>query len=293
MPLFKIEWQKCANLPEAVSSPQIVTFSEKIFVGGGQSESTSKRSLYVSNDLQEWELFYDLPVTGFGLGKLLTRLLIMSGKAVSTGGIVNTYSTLRVYDREFLTDPCSIQRAYCSTTTIPSQCIVVVGGMNSRNEIMDTCVYLKFNKSIGDWKTLPPLPKPLYAATCLYGNGIVYVAGGYSCAEPRKANKDVFCLDWSTKQWSKLCTAPYTYSCYTLFAGTLVAINGCNDRGEETKDILMFSRLTKSFLKIGEFPEPTLASSGCCLATGEMMIVGGTRKDKQKLSCVYRGWIQL
>ena len=263
-------------------------------MGGGHSDSEAARcSLYMSKNLKEWELFQSLPVTCFGLSKLITKLLIISGRHVDSGSIADTASTVRVFDYQFSTDPCDIKRVFCSATTIPSESVVVVGGINSKGEVVDSCDYLKFDKSIGDWEFLPPLPKPLYNANCFYVNNTVYVTGGYSSAEPLAVNKDVFCLDWDTKQWSKLCTAPYSYSCYALLAGTLLAINGCNNRGEEMRDVLMFSKSSKSFVKVAEFPEATLGSSSCCLATGEIVVVGGNRKDKTKLSCVYRGSIQL
>ena len=272
---------------------------DAVYVGSGQSdEQVIKRSLYATSDFVSWQTFDLLPAIAYGFCKGITKLMIVSGIACDTGTVTNSLIKFDPIENksEYLTyingnfsRPITVQegRVRCSACMVYSQEILVIGGISSKGDVVNSCNSLLLKT--GEWKPLPPLPKPLYSATCLFVNNRLLVAGGFSSSKPFLPNQDVFSLDWKTKEWSKLCTAPYKYSCYVLLAGMLTAINGCNSKGDRVQTVLVFSEASKTWVKIGDFPEDLISCGGSCLPTGELAVVGGFKSNKTRSSSVYRG----
>ena len=274
--------------------PLILPIGGMVITGGGYSEKSlaATRNLYCSKDLEKWEILHSLPVVLFGLSKMENNLVIALGKNVDTGEVLKSASTLEVYKLQHVTNvfATSFVRTHCGTVAVPPQGIAIIGGISPKKGVLDSCEYVGFDGKWSKLEALPPLPIPLYQPTCLFMNNTLYVAGGYSSFKPAKANNEVFCLNWSTKQWSKLCSVPFSYSCYVLMAGMLLAIGGFAE-GKMTKSILMYSVSSKRWVKIGEFPEPLAGASACCVSTGELVVLGGSSLATKENLTVHKGWI--
>ena len=300
-------WEKKADLPVGISSPQIVKINNFVFVGGGLRNrfETSVTFQYHIID-NRWTTLCQCPVRCQGLASLNDEL-------ISVGGICSQVATNTVYtfkDNQWkeVLPPMPTPR-YNLSTMSHNDLIVVAGGSTGKardGELLKTQaveIYIRDRQ----WYITKPMPIPLaLASTCVIGN-TCYMLGG--TGEPEHSlttlQASLSSLIEEAIPATRLSVAhdrkvEWTTTAYPLYLSSIVKLEGkLIAMGGSYDAVLRYgSRFISSYdfaadmwveCQGAQLPVPLYRPGVVKLAGNKVMIIGGQPEMQQFSKKIYIG----
>ena len=177
--LLRVTWKSCANLPVAISSPQVVRIGDEVFVSGGMRNRGSVHNvLRYSVGRDVWSVLPDCPTRQHALASLAGELVAVGGRLEHTA--LKTVLTFRDDTWQELLPPMPTARYSLSTISYEGRIVVAIGGVTSvtvneeytRSDEVE--MYVKDNQ----WYSTKRLPFPTSVCSTAVVGETCYVLGG-------------------------------------------------------------------------------------------------------------------
>lgn len=307
-------WRRCADLPVAISAPQVVRIGDCVYVGGGYRKPGAIKAVFCYNLLRDtWTALPHCPTYQHGLAKLSDELVAIGGILTGPlGEITNKVMTFRDGTWKEVLPLMPTQRCLLSTTSYDNRLIIAAGGIQSikSNGKPSRTNTVELFIAERQWYTTKSLPFPTYTfSTSIIGNRC-YILGGvgapdescttlYATLSSLLENAEPAESGYSTLQcmatWRRLKGRhPLPSSSLVELDGKLVALGG--ERWSQlsihgTKFISTYNVPTNTWVecKGAELPVPLYRPGVVKLDNDEVVVVGGETKMQQFVSQVFIG----
>ena len=307
----RLHWRKVANLPVGMSRPQVVVVGEKVYVGGGSTDTNDDLCLVFKYNPAsgKWTTLRPCPVRRFGLGQL-------SGELLTVGGAARHGVTKRVYHyktksqqwKEFL-QPMSTAR-FGLTVISAQSALTACGGATHASDVACTTVEVYTTES-SQWHTTDPLPVPCWMMSSVVINNTAYLLGGLT--NDLKATKTVPYApvasliqratsrpqqsasaarpDSISSAWKTLRDTPLKRSAAASLGGMLLAVGGNDDQRDTLPAVHVYSPATSTWIRVqsGDLPEPRYECAAVELAGNRLLVVGGQDEEMKRMNTVFLG----
>ena len=290
----RFQWERCPDLPVGVYNAQAVLLERKVYFGGGmQRKETSPPYMYTYDvDDNLWQL---LPSP-----TKRAALAVYHGKVVLAGGItMDGTFTNKVWvlqdDNTWNESLPPIPTARCGASGLADEnFLLVAAGVAAPHSHMSDVVEIYDGIQ---WNATSPLPIKCWNLRSTYLNGYCFLIGGEGQGKSVLYTSIQSLINNATKEqsgWKKLPDVPYSASCTTTFAGTLLAVGGrkiVDGYKEKTSDIFMYFPLTQHWLPMTTMPVCMDCTCAVSLSPHELMVIGGHGSDggTEYLAQVYKG----
>ena len=300
-------WERKADLPVGISSPQIVKINNFVFVGGGlrgRFETSAIFQYHINNN--RWTTLPQCPVHKQGLASLNDELISVGGRCSQVA--TNIVYTFKDNQWKEVLPPMPTPRYNLSIVSY-NDVIVAAGGSTGtardggslRTQAVE--VYIRDRQ----WYITKPIPIPFVLASICVIDGTCYMLGGtgepehsltllqvslsslieeaipatrLSVAQERK-------VEWTTTAY------PLYLSSIVKLEGKLIAMGGSYDallrRG--TKFISSYDFAADMWVECqrAQLPVPLYRPGVVKLAGNKVMIIGGQPEMKQYSKEIYIG----
>ena len=169
--------------------------------------------------------------------------------------------------------------------------LIVSGGKDSKlryvnvTEVYNGC----------EWTSTEPLPKCSSHMKSTCHDNTYYLIGGLNQGNSvfYAPLQSLLPLDPQSPTpeavWKTLPDIAYYFSSIASFGGVLVVVGGKDiSSWTRSSSLCVYSPLTRSWLRIGEMPITVDSTCTITLPTGDMLVIGGTTKDKKCSRAVYK-----
>ena len=289
----KFQWERCPDLPVGVYNAQAVLLERKVYFGGGmQREETLPPYMYTYDvDDNLWQL---LPSPA-----KRAALAVYRGKVVLAGGMIDddtiTNKVWVLQDDNTWNEslPPMPTARYGASGLADENFLLVVAGVADHRTLNVVEIYDGIQ-----WNATSPLPLKCWNLWSTYLNGYCFLIGGEGQDKSVLYSSIQSLINDATKEqleWKKLPDVPYSASCTTTFAGTLLAVGGrkMDRRGykEKTSDIFMYFPLTQQWAPMTKMPVCMDCTCAVSLSPHELMVIGGHGNtcNTEYLLRVYKG----
>ena len=231
-------------MPVKMDKPQAVVMGEKIYVGGGTTESAGDRSQVFQYDLShdQWSRLPPHQVRFFPMAQFMGHLITVGGKIPCGGdatGKVYRFKEESQKWEEFL-KPMPTARVWPSVATTQSA-IVASGGGTIRDGKPVSCDTVEvYSSETSQWHTADPLPIPCGATSSVTIADTWYQLGGAGgddkdlttvpCAPlttlVQKATSPTHQSASPMSVWKTLPDTPLKWSTAASMSGSLIAACG-------------------------------------------------------------------
>ena len=269
--------------------PQVVVVGEKMYVGGGSTDSEDDCYLVFQYNpaSDEWTTLPPCPVIAFGLGQLSGELLTVGGAAP------NDTITKKVYRykpesqqwEEFLRP---MPTARFGPTVISAQsALTACGGSTDISDVLCTTMEV-YTTETSQWHATDPLPVPCVVMSSAIINNTAYFLGGVTTDyEPTKTvlyapvasliqratshpqqSASAARPDSTSSAWKRLRDTPLMGSAAVSLGGMLLAVGGYDDRRDTLPAVYVYSPATSTWIRVqsGDLPEPRYGCTAVELA---------------------------
>ena len=308
--MLRLRETECSDLPVAMAGSQCVLLQGAIYVGGGvtSEESTRYSVMQYTPSRDEWSLLPKCPVKFFGLIQYNGRLHTVGGMSDNKLVSRDLYSFHPEQQKWTKPDiPSMLTKRYLVTAVSYGGYIAVFGGLEEgSNDSLATVEVFGGDQ----WLSAPPLPHPCFNMKAAVVGSKCYLLGGFialkepslcllsihlqhlfSTARPRSATV-VSVLDRPT--WQDTLECPHRQSAVVGLAGAVLTIGGHGGTPEaSTCEINAFSKTTRTWVPVGCLSTSLYSSSAVMLPGGEILVIGGQDKDKNKLRSVWTLSLQM
>ena len=284
-PLSSLEWEECNHMPAGIANAQAVLLDDKVYVGGGDSDSNNisdDYKLYVYTHTKDIWTTMVTPVCGYALATYQSTLLLAGGEEKPG------FATKKVWD---LKKSCSwqttlpelkIERSNAVAVGIKEH-LIVAGGLN--NDMEGVSEVEVFN---GDhWASAPCLPRACYYVRSALLDRNWYLMGVVGLdAEVYYASVDLLIKkaglgDSSTTTWNHLARVPQMYSSPAILGGNLLAVGGLTAGFDVehssllAKEVYAYSPYTKSWVHVDSTLTELCACAVVTLPGNQLISMGG------------------
>lgn len=303
-----MKWRRCADLPEAMSAPQVVHIGNYVYVGGGyRNPGASKAVFRYDINRDSWTSLPGCPTLQHGLAKLNGKLVAVGG-TVAVGGPLtgfgkktNTVLTFQDNIWQALLPPMPTPRCLPSTSSYDNRLILVAGGIVNadrdgkcaRTDAVE--IYIKDRQ----WYRTLHLPFLGYSFSTSIVGDRCYMLGGVASPEDSRTtvyatrtalleNADIAETTYMTlrtlTKWDSLKGKhPLPSSSLVEVDGKLLAFGGEKWTSQTVRGSLYISSYdfaTDMWVecKGAQLPVPLYRPGVVKLAEGEVMVIGGERK---------------
>lgn len=297
-----MKWRRCADLPVAMSAPQVVQIGNCVYVGGGYRNPGANKAVFCYDMISDaWSTLRTCPTLQHGLAKLNGRLVAVGGTLTASGKKTNTVLTFEDGIWQALLLPMPTSRCLLSTSSYDNRVIIAAGGIvdakeNGKCERTDVVeIFIKDRQ----WYRTVHLPFPGYSFSTSIVGDQCYMLGGVgspneSCTTVHttfsallenadKAESDYMTLRTLSK-WNCLKGKhPLPSSSLVEVDGKLLALGGENWTSHTIRGSLFISCydfFTNTWVecKGAQLPVPLYRPGVLKLADEEVMVIGGERK---------------
>ena len=307
----RLHWRKAANLPVEMDRPQVVVVGERVYMGGGATDSHDDFFLVFQYNpvSDEWTSLPPCPVCGFSLGQL-------SGELLTVGGLARDGVTNKVYHykpesqqwEEFL-QPMPTAR-YFPTVISAQSALTACGGHTHTSGVPCTTVEV-YSRETSQWHATDPLSVPCWMMSSATINNTTYLLGGLTtdnkptktvlyapvasliqrATSHPKQSASVARPDSTSSAWKTLQDTPLEKSAAASLGGMLLAVRGKDDWGKALPAVHVYYPATSTWIRVqsGDLPEPQYFSTTVELAGNRLLVVGGKDQDGKKMNTVLLG----
>ena len=275
----KFKWERCPDLPVRVYNAQAVVLERKVYFGGGvQHKETIPPYMYTYDiDDNLWQL---LPSP-----TKRAALAVYRGKVVLAGGMLsNNTVTNKVWvlqdDNTWSESLPPMPTARCDASGLAHENVLLVaaGITAMKTDVVEIYDGIQ-------WNATSPLPIKCRNLWSTYLNGYCFLLGGEGQGTSVLYTSIQSLINDATKKelgWKKLTDVPYSASCTTTFAGTLLAVGGreiVDGCKEKTSSVHMYFPLTQQWVPMATMPEYMDCTCAVPLSPHELMVIGGHGLD--------------
>ena len=289
-PQAKLQWKRCADMPIKVTRMQVVAIGEKVYTGGGLTETIENDTAVLMYDLtkDEWSRLPNHCVRLFALCQFQGNLITVGGEPRTNR--VYRYNEETQEWEEILT-PMPTAR-YCLSVLTTATVIIACGGKKgTANERVEV-----YSSETSQWYTADPLPRPCCLMTSVTIGSNVFLLGGIGVNN--EAIRSTFHADiamlieravspiqhpTTTSVWKTLPDTPLRWSAAATLSGSLLAVGGTDDNGTVQPAVYVFTPFTNKWVRIqsGDLPAARYVATAVQLPNNRVMVVGGEDKDNK------------
>ena len=294
--------------------PQVVVMGEKVYEGGGYTESMSvedcNQVFQYDQSRNEWSRLPPHQVILFGMVQFIGHLITVGGDtpdSVITGKVYRFKEQSQKWE-EFL-KPLPTARLCASVATTQSA-IVVSGGLTDvRDDDDEYCSTVEvYNSETSQWHTADPLPVPCGGMTSVTIADTWYQLGGIGTdnkaiptvqyasltALIQKAISPTHQSASPTSVWKTIPDTPLKNSAAASLSGNLLAVGGY-DESSASEAVYIFFPLTNSWVRVttGDLPDPCYACTAVQLSSNQLLVVGGRGDQRKHTKTVFLGSITM
>ena len=275
---------------------QAVVLKNKIYVGGGITKSrATDATIYIYAPTADTWSALPSPARQSALTTYHSQLVLVGGVVVSSGEATNQLWVLQEDEQTWRQPLPAMPTARYGVSAISHlNHIIAPGGRDSSFRDMNVVEVYDGHQ----WMKTDPLPRYCSFMRATIHNETCYLMGGdfqYNsvfCASLHsliaKITQQSPTSHISGSVWETLPDVPYVYSATTILGGALVAVGGWDSSLIPSSSLLMYSRLTHSWLHVSDMPVTVRAICTTTLPTGEMMVIGGRTKGTSFFHNVYK-----
>ena len=281
-------------MPWAMDRLQSVTVRQKVFVGGGATDSViggdDERTVYeYDEDSNQWVSLPPYNYVGFAMAILTNKLALVGGFNTST--VTNQVSvcegegTSRGWTHPY--PPMTVPRFSPAVATYGDR-LVVAGGYDGG----DLATVEVLNTTSQQWLSASPLPVGCSEMTSAIVNQELFLLGGTLTMEalvvslPDITRSSVHSATTNrSAQWRTLPAPPLEQSAAISLCGAVLAIGGLHGN-KSNKAIHVYQPATSNWRKVGDLPCPRSSCSCTLLPSGGILIAGGNDSNGKRTSRV-------
>ena len=296
-------------------SAQAVVVGENVYVGGGDADNHDDDYLvfHYNPARDTWTTLPSCSARLFGLGQLSGELLTVGGATAdrTISNKVYRYKAEGQTWEEFL-QPMPTPRADLSVISTQTALIACGGVTDFRGGKPVLCTTVEvFAMETSQWHVTDPLPIPCMTMSSTIISNTGYLLGGVTtdmkstktvlyapiasliqkAISQRKKASSVARQNSTSSAWMTFRDTPLVKSVATNSGGLLLAIGGRDDQYETLPAVHIYSPATSSWIRIesGDLPEPQCWSAVAALPANRLLVVGGSRRRRQKMNTVFLG----
>ena len=306
-----IKWKEGAPAPVATVAHTAVLFNGSVYVGGGvcdyggddddddDEEAGDNDDLCRINiyhlETNNWGDAIDTPHAAFAMTVLVNKLIIVGGAIKGSSEATNKLLTLQDEEWEDYSQ-MPTARGFASATNHQSM-MIVIGGMNSENQILTTTELL--DSTTGQWFKCNDLPQPLICSQLVIVNDMLYTLGGRTTDDYFSKAVYAATLGALTNyqlEWQQLKDTPWHGSAAVSLSNKyLLAVGGraeldsvCILRRKKAGSVIT----SKSWESIGTLPKVHGGTSAVSLGN-QIIVIGGIDEEDDYQRTVTIGTFQL
>ena len=289
----RFKWEQCPDLPVGVYNAQAVVLERKVYFGGGVQKKETVPPYMYTYDIDDnlWQL---LPSPAKRAALVVYHgKVVLAGGMLSDGTVTNKVWVLQDDNTWNESLPPMPTARYAASGLAHENVLVVAAGITEyvkKSDVIDIYDGIQ-------WNATSPLPIKCWNLWSTYLNGYCFLLGGEGQGMSVLYTSIQSLINDATKRqlgWKKLPDVPYSASCTTTFAGTLLAVGGrkiVNRNKEKTSAIHMYFPLTQQWAPMATMPECMDCTCAVSLSPHELMVIGGhgNTADTEYLPQVYKG----
>ena len=280
-------------MPCGMVGLQSVTVRQKVFVGGGVTDSIygdDQRTVHEYHPpTDQWVLLPLYKHVRFAMAILADKLTLVGGISTPTMEVTNQ---IAVWEEEGVSrgwtypyPPMTTPR-YSPAVATYDRWLVVAGGYSGEPlatvEVLDTTSH--------QWMPTTQLPVKGYNMTSAIIDQEWFLVGGSLATEALVVSlPDIIpssvhsATTHRSTQWRTILAPPLEYSAATALCGSVVAIGGLHGK-ERSTAIFVYQPATNIWNKVGDSPSARSHCSCTILPSSEILVLGGY-DSKDKRSC--------
>ena len=302
-------------MPVGMARPQAVVMREKVYVGGGHTESFDDRKQVFQYDPSRngWSRLPPHQLIFFAMAQFMGHLITVGGWIPPHGGDytskVNCFIEESQKWEEFL-KPMPTARVCTSVATTQSAIVTSGGATGIRDGKAVSCAAVEvYSSETSQWHTADPLPVPCWRMISVTIADTWYQLGGSGtggkdlttvlCAPLttliQKATSPTHQSASSMSVWKTLPDTPLKRSAAASLSGSLLAIGGYSNKTPSSPSVHIFLPLTNSWVRVttGDLPEPRHFCTAVQLSSNQLLVVGGRDDQHKHTKTVFLGSITL
>ena len=299
-------------MPVGMIRPQAVMIWEKVYIGGGFTDSVEDRKQVFQYDPSRdgWSCLPPHKVGWFAMAQFKGHLITLGGIPLGAGVTDKMYRFREQFKKweEFL-KPMPTARYWPTVATTQSGIVASGGAIGFRDDKAVHCVTVEvYTSETSQWHTADPLPVPCGGMTSVtiadtwyllggggtYGKDLPTVLCAPLTALIQKATSPTHQSASPMSVWKTLPDTPLKGSAVASLSGNL-AVGGYNDKIPASPAVYIFFPLTNSWVRVtsGELPEPRYACTAVQLSSNRLLVVGGADNQDRSTKTVFLGSITI
>ena len=295
-------------MPVEVILPQAVKLGEKIYTGGGftETDEDGHQVFQYDESRDEWSCLPHCQVGLFAMDQFAGYLITVGGKIhAGVTGKVYCFNERSAKWEEFLKP---MPTARCSPSVATTQSSIVASGGFTGGKAVCTTVEV-YSSETSQWHTADPLPVPCGMMTSVTIADNWYQMGGIGADTIniptvlyahltdliQKATSPTHQSASDMSVWKILPDAPLRTSAAASLSGSLLAVGGYNLGIPSSQAVHVFLPFTNSWVRVatGELPEPCRAGAAVQLSCNQLLVVGGRDNQLMRTKRVFLGSITI
>ena len=286
-----LKWRQCRDMPCAMDRLQSVTMRQKVFVGGGATDShyghLDAHTVYEYDEASnQWVSLPPYKCRRFAMAILNDKLTLVGGLSTETG---STNQVAVLEEEEGMprgwTDPYPpMITSRCSPAVAAyGDRLVVAGGRESLfGGDLDTVEVL--NTTTKKWLSASPLPVGCSEMTSALVNQELFLLGGTLTSTslvvslPNLTQSSVHSAT-TNGSTHKIPSPPLERSAAISLCGSVLAIGGLHGNKSSTA-IHIYQPATINWSKVGDLPYPRSSCSCTLLPSGHILVAGGLDSNR-------------
>ena len=306
-------------MPVKMSKPQAVVMGERVYLGGGDTESVDDyyQVFQYDSSRDEWSRLPPHQVVWFAMAQFEGNLITVGGRlhdeTAVTGKVYCFKERSKKWEEFFKPMPSA---RFCPSIVTTQSAIVASGGCtgfrDDDNPVLCATVEV-YSSEISQWYTADPLPVPCGAMTSVIIEDTWYLLGGIGAENKaiptvlytpltnivQKATSPFHTSASHISVWKTLLDTPLMESAAGSLSGNLLAVGGYDDKilpspGASPAVNVLLS-LTNSWVRAtaGDLPEPRYHCTAVQLSSNQVLVVGGYDNQDKHTNTVFLGSITI
>jgi len=272
------------------SYPKTVQLHNNLYVGGGGSDSDLCTVLKYDQSNDTWSKLPHYDCKWFGMSAINGYLTVVGGRDIAT---YRTSKKVGVWEpssqRWTQPYPPMITPRYDPEVTTYNNYLLAAGGNDGFSPL--TTVEVLDVRDGRQWLTVTQLPVPcdLKTSAIIHNNWYVIT----STKEVMHCSLPDMCSQTTSKsaatetlaQWQRLPDTLLERTTAIALSGSLLTVGGLHDNTASTA-IHLYHPETNTWTEVGNLPTPRYCCSATVLASGELLVSGGTDQQYQDTTLV-------
>ena len=300
-------------MPVGMSKAQAVLIGNKVYAGGGVTESVEDFNQVFQYDpsRDEWSRLPPHQAVSFAMAQFAGNLITVGGLIQNVGFTGEVYRLKEQSKNweEFL-KPMPTARYQLSVATTQSVIVASGGSTGFKDGVTVTCATVEvYSSETSQWYTADPLPVPCVGMASVTIADTWYQLGGIGAdnkAVPtvlyaplaaliKKATSPTHQSASHKSVWKTLPDTPMKTSAAASLSGNLLMVGGWDYETGASPAVHILLPLTNSWVRVttGELPEPRRFCTALQLSSNKVLVIGGADNQGKDTKTVFLGSITI